>query len=445
MLPNNPSLYPGGMGAALCATGTSLTSAAPGLNRRPECSDITAAPFTAEDVEPLVAMVTACPVNELSTRVFQQHHTMGTCWHDSLIMILFHINPLKPVVQEHARFLLQLLLDESAIGRGDLVYGGQQTKKVKYGNEEYNSVVYINASQKVSAISEAFRERYPQLPRSFWDLYVLALQRFLLLNYMFMKPGMLTQGIAEPPRSLLTRRKSIAESNFTTLHSYFKQSALKAQGAGLWCYEIGKLAPTFEAFISMYTNNQYKLYSFSDNGLTDIQAYYIWVAMTHVISAFKCGNQWFVFDNDEGIAPFSEADSAKLSTTQMVSMNAADDPTNPMMFVYTFRLIDGSTVSAATSKQTDSEKKVGPPAYGGINVAASFVIAKTKPQVAASAAAAAGAGGPEPTPSGAALAPSSAALTRTGSIFGGRRRYKKRKQTRKRQSKNKRTRRAHKK
>lgn len=422
MLPNTVSLYPGGMGASLCVTGTTVNSLASGLNRRPTCTDITTAPFTAEDVEPLVAMVTACPINELSTRVFQQHHTMGTCWHDSLIMILFHINPLKETVQEHARFLLEFLLRDDTYGQGDLVYGGQKAIKVKYGTETYNNVENINPSQKVSAISEAFRERYPQLPRSFWDLYVLALQRFLLLNYMFLKPGLLTQGIETAPKSLLTRRKSIAESNFTSLHSYFKQSALKATGAGLWCYNIGALVPTFDGFISLYTNNRYKLYKFTEQNLVDIQAYYIWIAMTHVISLFKCGNQWFVFDNDEGVAPFSEEDSVKLSTIQILSMRAGDDPKNSMKFVYTFQLTDGSNVSASTSKLTNSANKIGTGHYGGINAAASFVVAQTKPVVAKSIRNTAAEEKKE------SLGPG---LVPTYASSGGRRNYKKRKQTRK--------------
>jgi hypothetical protein len=374
MLPNTPSLFPGGMGASLCVASTlSKPNSESTFNRRPECQPIRSAPFTAADIEPLVKMATQCPVDALSTRVFQQHASMGTCWHDAFMMILLHIDPLKPSVQEHSQLLLKTLLDS---GHNDLVYGGERAIKATYGGEEYNNVEYINAGQKVMSVSEAFRERYPTLPRSFWDMYVLALQRFLLLNYMFYKPELLP---GAPPKALFLRRKSIGEENFTRLHKYFKESALKAPGPGLMCWSFPKLAPTLKAFVSQNTGNQYDVYPIGTSGLTDIQAYYIWMEMIHVFSLFKCGGQWFVYDNDEGVGPFSAEDSAKLSTILIKDMDVADDPADPLTFVYEFTLADGSKVNARVNKSVDNPEKMGASSYGKINGAASFVVAATSP------------------------------------------------------------------
>lgn len=388
LLPNAPSLFPGGMGASLCVTASSMGP--PAFNRRPECQPITAAPFTATDIDPLLKLVTQCPVDDLSTRVFQQHASMGTCWHDAFMMILFHIDPLKPAVQEHAKLLLEKLIE---IGNSDLVYGGQRAIKATYRGEEYNDIEYINPAQKVMSISEVFREKYPGLPRSFWDMYVLALQRFLLVNYMFYKPEIL--GPARP-KGLFMRRRSIAENEFSTLHSYFKETALKAPGAGLFCGSIGRLAPTIQEYVKQNTGNQYDVYRIGTPGVTDIQAYYIWMQYIHVFCLFKCGGLWFNFDNDIGVAPFSAEDSAKLSSVPIVDMDVADDHKDPMAFVYEYTLADGSKVSARANKATETPEKMGPSRYGKINGAASFIVARAAP----AAAAAGGAGGGAATATG---------------------------------------------
>jgi hypothetical protein len=353
-LGNEPALAPApSLGAMLCAAPTSFGNNS-ALNRRPECEPIYNAPFTEADVEPLVRMTTQCPLDDLTTRIFQQHSKGQTCWHDAFFMLSFHANPLKEATEEHARLFLRTLLE---LGYKDLAYA-----------EGYDSL-----HVKPSAVARVFKEKYADLPLQFWEMYCLALQRFLLLNYLFLKDAE-----SRGKRSLFQRRKSISENEFTRLHSDFKGMALFAKGPGLWCYNVPKLKQSVSAFIKAGTAGKYEMLPIMTPAkeLRDIQGYYIWQEMTHVFCLFRCGEDWFVFDNEVGAAPFSKADSEKLSSVAIRSMKVGDSEEHADKVQYKFILADETEVATLVPKLAESAEKTIPIRYGKINPSSSFVLAR---------------------------------------------------------------------
>jgi hypothetical protein len=372
-LGETPALAPNrSAGAFLCATGTAFSygAAAGAPNRRPTCEPLTTAPITAADVEPLIAAALRCPTDDLTARVFQQHSAMQTCWHDAFFMAIFHADCLKASLQDHLSLFLTTLLEK---GYSDLAYVEQKTVTIEdpyYGT--YENIKRTQPYEKPSAIAAVFKERYPQLPLQFWELYCLALQRFLLLNYLVIKhPESSVKG------SLFQRRASIAEGNFTTLHKNFKESSLKVQTPGLWCYDVSKLRITIADYIK-FASGTYQIFPITTNPnlLKDIQAYYIWQEMTHVFSLFKCNGTWFVYDNEVGTAPFSAEDSSKLSAIPIVSMKVADAEEDATKVKYAFTLADTSIVSTLVTKTAETPEKTQSIRYGAINPASSFVIAQ---------------------------------------------------------------------
>jgi hypothetical protein len=320
------------------------------------------APFEPSDIEPLVEICLQCPEGALTSRVFQQHRKHGTCWHDSLYMILFQADFMKPVLAEHIRLFLTTMLE---LGHTDLVYSIRTTNEYKEKDEIIKEEIFDRIT-KIQAIGKKFREVIDYgLPLQWWEFYCIALHRYILLGYMFLKS-------AEPiePR-LYKRRGSIAPQNFETLHRNFKISVLNMWYTGLYCSNFAPLKKAVVQFISVATKGAMAIYPI-DVSPPEKQAIYIGLGDKHVVCLFVCGGAWYVYDNDIGVAKILAEDAVKLSSLPLksikISLNATRDSIE-----YEFKIED-APITIGIPFEPSPEYKAGKVFYSTINPEYSFVI-----------------------------------------------------------------------
>jgi hypothetical protein len=88
--------------------------------------------------------------------------------------------------------------------------------------------------------------------------------------------------------------------------------------------------------LELLTEDKYTLVRRPPSDPTTIMGYYF-IKFEHVISLFKCGGVWFVYDNDIGCLPFSADDSAKIDTKGIKNFGREYPPGE---CIYTFALND---------------------------------------------------------------------------------------------------------
>jgi hypothetical protein len=346
------------------------------------------APITPSDVGPILNILMPCPLGPYAHRVFQQHSDVGLCWQDSMFIMLYNADWFKPMLQEHIEFYMQHFF---AAGETDLTYG----KNVEYEEKDYygprgpNGKIQMvkkqkfNTSAKIKPIAAEFQKRYDfGLPLGFWEFYCLELHRYILLGYVFMKqPDMLPEPISEAkPSNLMRRRGSISARNYSKLHKNLKGVMLGYGEPGICPRSFQDPYKWFSKFVEHASKQSHEVKQFTDKTVPAerIEGYFFGINMRHVISVFKCGGLWILYDIDVGCVAFSPEDGIKIEASRISSIKSA--PTKSNTYVHTFTLENGSTVSVSmpySSARATSypHKNTAPgPAYNNIigNVSYSY-------------------------------------------------------------------------
>jgi hypothetical protein len=379
------------------------------------------APITPADVPKIIEVLTPCPIGPYELRVPRQG-SPGLCWQDSLFTMLWNADWFKPTLIDNIQFYMEQFF---ANGETDLVYAKEiEVEELNWNKRVYNAatgsftgptkkVKKINRAEKIKPIARAFKAKYGfGLPLTFWEYYCLNLHRYILLGYMFLKHSDLTPApTAETKSKLLARRKSIAASNYAGLHTNFKESVFGEMYHG--CSNMSTVRKWFLQYIPAVSGGQYELMKFSEPSVSasQIEGYYLGLDRRHVLSIFKCGGLWFVYDIDVGSTPFSAEDSAKLDASRIKSFVFQNDKATT--FTYSLTLENSITIQVSMPLIRGYELK-----YNTLTESFSFILVRKSTGATAAAPAA------KPNSNG-------------GAASGGRRktrkhRYSKRKLTRNR-------------
>ena len=405
------------------------------------------APIAPTDVPKILEVLMPCPVGPYALRVFQQHGSVGTCWQDSMFIMLFNADWFKPILGEHVQFYMDRFF---ANGDTDLVYAKPPTEvEVDDYNAdpEFNNAgvfkgykkkkqLEVNRTSKIKPIAVAFRERYNLgLPLAFWEYYCLNLHRYILLGYLFYKYPDMTPELqsARKPSNLTRRRGSIAGKNYSILHKNFKGVVFRHPEIGICPRSIQQFRTWFTEFISKLSNGNFTLKSFNEKSISasEIEGYYFGLYGTkgekHVLSLFICEGTWFLYDIDVGCIPLSAEDGAKLKASRIKSFKS--EATKTGQYSYLLTLENGSTVSvlmpfnkgdgsgSSTNLGPSYSTIIGNEQYGPHNTVkpVSLVLVRVPPAAPA-----------------AAPAPAAANSNGGAAAQGGHRKTRKRRQSRKR-------------
>jgi hypothetical protein len=252
-------------------------------------------PFGAEMIEPMMELFEPCPAGEFGLRVFQQHIKQGTCWNDSMYMIVFNSDELKPFIRPILRRLMELNAEE-----GTLDFGTVGTPVVKLHGFAQTLRAEFNPSGSIAV----------------WELFVLNAQRYLQLLYLFLHDPSVKNTVANQTINysrLMTRRKSLQCNTYTDLHAFTK-SSLTYETFG--AHDSHELIVSVNYFLKSISPEGYT-YKFDDIQPADhstIHGYYL-IKYKHVISLFRCNGVWILYDNEIGSEQLSPDDSAKLDGT----------------------------------------------------------------------------------------------------------------------------------
>ncbi len=392
------------------------------------------APIAPADVPKIIEVLMPCPVGPYELRVPRQG-SPGLCWQDSLFTMVWNADWFKPTLIDNIQFYMEQFF---ANGETDLVYAKEiEVEEPNWNKQVWNAatrkltgpthkVKKINRAEKIKPIARAFKAKYGfGLPLTFWEYYCLNLHRYILLGYMFLKHTDLTPApTAETKSKLLARRKSIATSNYASLHTNFKESVFGFMYHGMGCSNFSTVRNWFLQYIPAVSGGQYELMKFSEPSVSasQIEGYYLGLDSRHVLSIFKCGGLWFVYDIDVGSTPFSAEDSAKLDASRIKSFVFQNDKATT--FIYTLTLENSTTVQVSMPLIRDYELK-----YNRLTESFSFILVRKSAGAAAA-----------PAPAPAAPAAPNKLNSDGGAASGGRRktrkhRYSKRKLTRNRKYK----------
>jgi hypothetical protein len=349
------------------------------------------APIAPADVPKIIEVLTPCPVGPYELRVPRQGGP-GLCWQDSLFTMLWNADWFKPTLIDNIEFYMEQFF---ANGETDLVYAKEiEVEEPIWNKQVWNAatrkltgpthkVKKINRAEKIKPIARAFKAKYGfGLPLLFWEYYCLNLHRYILLGYMFLKHSDLTPApTAETKSKLFARRKSIAANNYAGLHTNFKESVFSEMYHG--CSNMSTVRNWFLQYIPAVSGGQYELMKFSEPSVSasQIEGYYLGLDHRHVISIFKCGGLWFVYDIDVGSTPFSAEDSAKLDASRIKSFVFQNDKATT--FTYTLTLENSTTVQVSMPLIRDYELK-----YNTLTESFSFILVRKSAGAAATAPAA---------------------------------------------------------
>lgn len=251
-------------------------------------------PFDASMIEPIMETIATCPIGPNALRIFQQHPGLGLCWNDAMFMLLFESDIFKPVLHPIIRRMLELNAEQ-----GDINFGN------------------VNVPEpKLHAIADTLRKEFsPRLRLAVWEFLTLNLQRYIQLVHMFVTDPSVRETLPNAnikTSRLLNRRKSLQHENFSKIHTFVKPAVVC--GSGIYGAEdISKLIHYLNDFLETILEGEYTFVEKPPEDPTTILGYYF-EKFYHVISLFKCGGIWFLFDNELGCLPFAEEDSEKIDT-----------------------------------------------------------------------------------------------------------------------------------
>jgi hypothetical protein len=323
------------------------------------------APFTVADVEPILSLLSRCPQEVSMSRVFRQHGVLGTCWYDSLIIMLFENQRLKPYIMPFVDAAFRIYVANDIL---DLSYSTVRTKTntekaadrerfenyKEYGlvrrNAEYiEEPILISTNYKLNLLAYTFQRitsSPPEIDLKHWQFFANAIQRYMLLGYLFYKHP------EERNKPLRARRQSYNTISFESLHGN-----LRGKIGAVFCGAdnrviknviaeftnlinfIGKGTMTIIPFVPEKAPGEGAMRPFWAPTIPEnwwrqtniakerIEGYYIVInrednpRLGHVISLYKCSEQWSIFDNDHGILVLSPEESADISRKGIKSVD----------------------------------------------------------------------------------------------------------------------------
>jgi hypothetical protein len=288
-----------------------------------------------------------------TTRGFQQHAD-SHCWHDSFFMMFFESYATKPIV---IGLLKELFASMKALGITNLLIE--------------KPIVKLLASR----LKEI---RASTLPLSTWAFLVTALQRYVLLSFLFLQEPHIEVGSGAPvvKSRMLNRRKSIRATKFDALQDLLKYGLYNECYPGLGKRDIQVFMNSMADFVKEVSGGAYTLepaineirnpasvrgYYFSiqqhdekrtrellqnDYMISRINMRYIpteqlydFIGPAHIISLFQVGATWFLYDNEVGIYPLAEAYSTAVSAVGIRDMEILATRND---FIYRIHLSDGA-------------------------------------------------------------------------------------------------------
>lgn len=327
---------------------------------------ILAAPITPDDVRPILDLLAQCPAGPLALRVFQQHPA-GLCWQDSIYMMLFNQEWFRPFLLETIALYMERFFE---LGHTDLIYAVRGTTMqvdyrqwvpgVNIATLPMVEVETRDRAAKLRPLAQFLQTRIDLgLPLAFWEYFTLALHRYILLGYLFLRypeTGVVREGLPLGT-ALKSRRKSISHLNYSKLHTNFKEVFFREFYTGMHCESFARGLDWFRRLTDSISGSRIRLLPFSTPDLApaSILGYYLRIhapaqGMKHVISFFKCGRTWFMYDIDIGMHQFTEADTAVIEASKLsnVSIQNRIVEGEPEVTTYTVTFENGTSVAVST-------------------------------------------------------------------------------------------------
>jgi hypothetical protein len=341
-------------------------------------TNIESSPFTVDDIGPILEILSNCPEKVSMSRVFRQHSYLGTCWYDSLIMMIFENQDIKPYIIPFVEVAFRIYLEN---GINDLSYSSvrdktaeeiignqnafQRMKNMGYYNQnnEYNhNPKLINSEYKLKLLARTFQTitgNPDTITIYSWQFLAKSIQKYMLLGYLFHKnPG-------EIPKSLRQRRISINSPSFEYMHGRLR-NILGASYCGVDDRVIRKIFLQFTPLLNFITKGHFSIIPYLPDAkplplgepyasmkpndipawmkqartpenwwkernleLDRIEGYYMVLKrkgaehLGHVLCLYKCDKHWTIFDTDIGIVPLNAEDSDKISSMNIKTLNYA--------------------------------------------------------------------------------------------------------------------------
>jgi hypothetical protein len=371
-------------------------------------SRIEKAPFTVADIEPILSLLSRCPQEVSMSRVFRQHGVLGTCWYDSLIIMLFENQRLKPYIMPFVDAAFRIYVANDIL---DLSYATVRVKTnaekatdreafenyKQYGivrrNAEYiEEPILISTNYKLNLLAYTFQRitsSPPEIELKHWQFFANAIQRYMLLGYLFHKHP------EERNKPLRARRQSYNTISFESVHGEMR-GKIGAVFCGADNRVIKNVIVEFTNLINFVGKGAMSIIPFvpekapgagaarpfwaptipenwwkqTNIAKEKIEGYYIVInrkdnpKLGHVISLYKCGDQWTIFDNDHGILVLSPDESANISGKGIKSVDYTylppENNTYKGNIQYTITLED-DTVIIHNKQLLDIEKTVEAP------------------------------------------------------------------------------------
>lgn len=323
------------------------------------------APITSEDIPAILEVLASCPSGPNRLRVFQQHKE-GNCWQDSLFIMLFNQDWFREFLLGSVDQYLRIFL---ALGHTDLSYA--VTNTVMEPNwSKWTSGVNIKTlplvetprkilPAKIKPIAAEFKRIYNfELPVAFWEYYCLHLHRYILLGYLFAKhPEIRNLPEPLPKRTpLASRRKSISHRNYSQMAKNFKEYVFAMLDHGMYCENFTSGIKWFTGLIRTVSAGSVDLHPYKKEGIepVNILGYYMIAhssvsMLKHVVSFFKCGGKWFLYDIDVAVIEFTDEDTPIIEASKLTSFIFENRIVEgePEITTYTLTFENGTTVSSS--------------------------------------------------------------------------------------------------
>lgn len=322
----------------------------------PSLTNVESAPFSIEDIEPIIDILSRCPNETDFQRIFTQHPELGTCWYDSFWMMFFENSEIKPFLLPFIKLTLEVYLK---FGISDLSYASLETSKVGNNNEKGNSVE-VKLEDKINLLAEIFKSvtKSPEEITFYnWQIFAHALQKYILLGYLFYKYR------EEVSKSLRKRRGSVNTKIFNQLHKKLRK-VIGANYCGADDVSIRNFIIQINPLLQFVTKGTYTISPFTitnENLPSKAEGYYIVLKnienplFGHVICMYKCGGVWSIFDNEKGNYILSEDFSEKISKHGFREVQYKYLVGNPGILQYSIQFHDGTEL--IIDKEIDNEIK----------------------------------------------------------------------------------------
>lgn len=342
---NNGPSYGPTFGPAL-ALGVSNSSLGVGNTvKYPNLTTIEAAPFTEEDIAKIMGILSKCPEDISLSRIFKQHPELGTCWFDSFVMMTFENSNVKPYILPFVEVAMRIFKKNDIHDVGYCAPIEKNAAELENNRRWYGpgaSTHNPRPFHKLDMLVSVFK-RITNAPATLetyqWNFFAHLIQKYILLGYLFMK---------EPaPPTFKNRRKSFNSKSFDFLHCSLRDT-IGARDRGAEPFSVQNVLIPFSEILRFITKETFTIVPFkhmdafprrlpmmrpyhntwkTPMSLDKIEGYYIvisWVdnpIFGHVISLYKCGEQWTIYDNDIGITPLGQERSRKITRVGIKAIN----------------------------------------------------------------------------------------------------------------------------